>query len=104
MPTTFKLSYSRTLSLATDEHAGYIGINRMYRHETIRHSAGEYVRDNIHTNSIEGAWSLFKRQVYGIHHWISEKHTNRYLTEFTWRYNRRDDDEGERVNKLLDQG
>jgi hypothetical protein len=60
-------------TVMTDEYRGYRGIDRMYHHETVLHAVGEYARDRIHTNSIEGAWSLFKRQVYGIHHWISEK-------------------------------
>jgi hypothetical protein len=87
----------------TDEHRGYIGINQVYQHETVRHAAGEYGRGRFHTNGIEGAWSHFKRQVYGIHHWISEKHTDLYLCEFAWRYNRREADEAERVNMLLDE-
>jgi len=54
-----------------------------------------------HTNGIEGAWSLIKRQVYGIHHWISDKHLKSYLAEMTWRYNRREMEEGDRLNALL---
>lgn len=54
-----------------------------------------------HNNSIEGAWSQFKRQIYGIHHWVSSKHLHRYLSEMTWRYNRRDRGESERLNELL---
>jgi len=67
----------------------------------IRHTHGEYVKGRVHTQTIEGFWSLFKRQVYGIHHWISEKHLQRYVNEATWRYNRRDANEGGRVNSLL---
>ncbi len=86
----------------TDEHGGYRGIEVMYDHQTVSHSAGEYARkDGTHTNSVEGAWSLFKRQVYGIHHWISEKHCDRYLDEFCWRFNLREMEEGQRVNALL---
>jgi hypothetical protein len=43
----------------------------------------------IHTNSIKSVWALLKRQIYGIHHWVSVKHMDRYLSEATWRYNRR---------------
>jgi hypothetical protein len=68
----------------------------------VNHSAGEYVRGYyFHINSIEGAWSHIKRQIYGIHHWISDKHLGRYLSEMTWRYNRRENEEGDRVNALL---
>lgn len=88
----------------TDEASGYRGLGGTYYHHTVTHSAGEYVRDYfIHVNGLEGAWSHFKRQVYGIHHWISAKHLDRYLDEFTWRYNRREDEEGDRVNSLLTQ-
>jgi len=95
----------RGSTVVTDEWGGYNGLSYVYgyRHERVGHSAGEWVRDRFHTNGIEGAWSLFKRQVYGIHHWISAKHVDRYLDEFTWRYNRRQAEEGERVNALLAQ-
>lgn len=91
-------------NVMTDEWIGYEGLGMQYHHHTINHSAGEYVRQYFaHVNGIEGAWSHFKRQVYGIHHWISAKHVDQYLSEFTWRYNRRSAGEGERVNMLLDQ-
>jgi transposase-like protein len=89
-------------TLVTDEHRVYRGLNRRYTHHTVRHGAGEYVRDEtIHVNGIEGVWSLFKRQIYGIHHWVSPKHLQKYLGEMTWRYNRRDLDEGDRVNEFM---
>jgi len=90
-------------NIMTDEHGGYRGLDGLfYHHHTVNHSAGQYVKHYfIHTNGLEGAWSLFKRQVYGIHHWVSEKHLDRYLGEFTFRYNRRDADEGERMNDFL---
>lgn len=90
-------------NLLTDEHGGYRGLDGLfYNHHTINHSAGEYVKHYfIHTNGLEGAWSLFKRQIYGIHHWISEKHLDRYLGEFTFRYNRRQAGEGDRMNDFL---
>jgi transposase-like protein len=90
-------------NIMTDEHGGYRGLDGLfYRHHTVNHSTGEYVKHYfIHTNGLEGAWSLFKRQVYGIHHWISEKHLDRYLNEFTFRYNRRESGEGQRMNEFL---
>lgn len=82
---------------------GYRGLSNEYYHLTVAHGAGQYVRAmHIHTNGIEGAWSLFKRQIIGIHHWISSKHLHRYLAEMIWRYNRRESSEGDRVNELLD--
>ena len=55
----------------------------------------------IHTNSIESVWALFKRQINGTHHWVSKKHLQAYVNEMVWRHNRRDQEEGERVNSLL---
>jgi hypothetical protein len=49
---------------------GYHGLGAEYPHQVIRHTQGEYVKGRIHTQTIEGFWSLFKRQVYGIHHWF----------------------------------
>jgi transposase-like protein len=91
-------------TVMTDEHAGYRGIGIKFSHMTVNHSIGEHVRDHfIHTNGMENAWSLFKRKVYGIHHWVSGDHLDRYLAEFTFRHNRRMLTEGSRVNALLSQ-
>ncbi len=68
----------------------------------MNHSKGDYVRNyTIHTNGIESVWALLKRQIIGIHHWVSPKHLNRYVTEMTWRFNRRDMAEGARMNDML---
>lgn len=91
--------------IMTDEYVSYKGLDGLlYRHHTINHSAGEYVRfDVIHTNSIESVWALLKRQIYGIHHWVSVKHLDRYLSEATWRYNRRSEVDASRVDALIAQ-
>jgi transposase-like protein len=74
----------------TDEWPAYRGINDGdTTHETIQHSAKEYVRGDVHTNGIEGAFGLFKRGVVGSFHQISHKHLDRYLDEFEFRYNNR---------------
>lgn len=89
-------------TIMTDEHASFVGLASRYYHHTVNHSAGEYVRDYcIHTNGIESVWALLKRQIVGIHHWISPKHLSRYLDEMTWRFNRRDHEDGFRLNELL---
>jgi len=89
-------------NVMTDEYIGYRGLDERFNHHTVNHSAGEYVKNYFcHVNGIEGAWGLFKRQIYGIHHFVSTKHLDRYLDEMTWRYNRRESGEGERVNELL---
>ena len=68
----------------------------------MNHYKGEYVIEgDVHTNSIEGLWAIVKRQINGTHHWVSKKHLQAYLNEVTWRHNRRDQEEGERVNNLL---
>jgi hypothetical protein len=56
----------------------------------------------IHTNGIESVWALFKRQIYGIHHWVSDKHLSRYLDEMTWRFNRRDMKVTARMNSIFE--
>ncbi|PHS77454.1 MAG: DDE transposase [Robiginitomaculum sp.] len=87
--------------LITDSSHMYKGLNGEYNHEVINHHKGEYVRDDIHTNSIESVWALLKRQISGTHHWVSKKHLQAYVNEMTWRFNRRDHEEGQRVNSLL---
>jgi len=78
----------------TDELHGYDGIKHMpemgYRHRRIKHSAGVYVRGNVHTNTIEGFWSLVKRGVGGVYHSVSKKYLQSYLNEYSFRYNRRE--------------
>ena len=86
----------------TDEARAYRGLDGEFSHFTVNHSVKEYVRDYFfHTNSIESAWALLKRQIIGIHHFVSLKHLQRYLDEMMFRQNRRDVDEGFRVNQLL---
>jgi hypothetical protein len=87
--------------VSTDEHSGYRHLGRTFEHGVVSHSAGEYSRDGVHTNSIEGYWALLKRQIVGIHHYVTPKHLNRYVNESTWRFNLRGAGEGERVNALL---
>ena len=75
-------------TLHTDEHGGYSGISeKSYTHETINHSAGEYVRDGVSTNGIESVWAVLKRGLHGVYHHAREKHLGRYVDEFTFRLN-----------------
>jgi len=77
--------------LVTDQYAGYKSLGETYRHETVNHIKLEYVRaGDIHTNSVENFWSLFKRGVIGSFHKVSVKHLRRYLDEFTFRFSNRD--------------
>src|SRR6202035_1968015 len=74
------------------------------KHGSVNHSAGEYVRGDIHTNTIEGYFSIMKRAIYGTYHHVSQKHLKRYLAEFDFRYNERSalgvDDEA-RADRLV---
>ena len=80
-------------ALYTDELASYLGIeDGDTRHETVNHGADEWVVGDVHTNSIEGVWSLFKRSIVGSFHKVSSKHIDRYLSELEWRFNNRGND------------
>lgn len=77
-------------TVITDEFGTYKTVPKMgYKHETVAHKFDEYVRDGFHTNTIEGAFGLFKRGIVGIYHSISRKHLHRYCNEFAYRYNTR---------------
>src|SRR3984893_4478890 len=79
-----------TERIITDEHPAYFGIeDHDTKHESVNHRGKEYVRGDVDTNSIENAWSLFKRSVVGSYHKVSEKHLDAYLDEFEWRFNNR---------------
>lgn len=79
--------------LMTDEYAGYQKVGKLYEHGKVNHSELQYVKGLTHTNSIENFWSLFKRGLVGSFHKVSEKHLDRYLDEFVYRFNGRKDDE-----------
>jgi len=79
-----------TEAIYTDEWPAYKGIaDHNTRHETVNHSAEEWVRGDVHTNTVEGIWSLFKRSVVGSYHKVSHKHLDSYLDELEWRFNNR---------------
>jgi transposase-like protein len=78
--------------VATDEHRGYDNLDAGgFKHETIRHGAGEYVRGTVHTNNIESLWSLLKRGIVGTYHNVSKDYLPLYLAEFSFRHNHRKD-------------
>ncbi len=75
----------------TDEYASYNGLeNAGYEHRRINHSAGVYVLGDVHTNTIEGFWSLVKRGIGGVYHNVGKHYLQTYLNEYSFRYNRRD--------------
>jgi transposase-like protein len=76
--------------VATDESHHYTDLERMgFRHRTVTRSRDEYVRGEVHTNSIESFWSLLKRGVIGTYHNVSKKYLPLYLAEFQYRFNNR---------------
>jgi transposase-like protein len=78
-------------AIYTDSHRSYLGIaDHNTRHEFVNHAADEWVRGDVHTNSIEGAWGLFDRSVIGSYHRLSVKHLPAYLDEFAFRFNNRE--------------
>jgi ISXO2-like transposase domain len=73
-------------------------------HGFVNHGIGEYVRGDIHTNTIEGYISIFKRGITGVYHHVSQEHLKRYLAEFDFRYNERmalDVDDMKRTTKAI---
>jgi hypothetical protein len=75
----------------SDESNVYTAIGATFKggYETVNHSAKEYVRDEVYTNTVEGYFSILKRGVYGIYQHVSEAHLHRYLAEFDFRYSNR---------------
>lgn len=87
--------------LMTDEFQIYRSIKWLYEHNYVKHGAGEYVVNDCHTNTIEGFFSLLKRGIVGIYHFVSAKHLDNYLNEATFRYNSKSYTEHDRFNLLL---
>ena len=82
----------------TDEASAYIGLNRI--HEAVRHSTGEYVRGQAHTNGLESFWAMMKRGYTGVYHQMSAKHLHRYVSEFSGRHNSRPLDTETQMSQL----
>ena len=83
----------------TDTSSSYQSLQG-FRHAAVNHSAGEFVRGQIHTNGIESFWALFKRGLYGTYHWMSREHLHRYLAEFCGRSNVRKRDTRDQLEWL----
>jgi transposase len=77
----------------TDDASIYRSIHLAgFDHQSVNHSASVYVSGDVHTQTIEGFWSLVKRGIWGVHHSVSRQHLQMYLNEYAWRFNRRNDD------------
>ena len=85
-------------NLMTDKLAAYRRPGKQFAsHRTVNHSAGEYVRGDVHTNTVEGYFSLFKRGVHGTFHHIGHRYMDQYLAEFDFRYSTRSVSDGART-------
>ncbi len=92
-PTLQSFVHDRTepdAQVYTDDARAYVGMDRA--HESVNHSAGEYVRAMAHTNGMESFWAVLKRGYQGTFHHFSAKHMQRYVTEFAGRHNDRESD------------
>ncbi len=79
--------------LHTDDWGAYSHIGRLFLHEIVNHSTGQYARPGgVHTNTIESFWALFKRGFQGVYHSMSRKHLQRYVNEYAYRWNIRPGD------------
>src|ERR1700682_2200520 len=81
----------RHSQILTDRATTYYGVHRVFLggHRTVDHGRGEYVRGEVHTNTIENFFSILKRGLFGIYQHVSPKHMGRYLAEYDFRYNQR---------------
>ncbi len=101
-----RLNVKSCSTIVTDSYHAYNDLKKQYAHKTVKHSAGEYCRIEkhtafkIHTNSIEGFWSLAKRTINGTHHWVSNKHINKYLGEMSYRFSNRNMSVAERFEAI----
>ncbi len=88
--------------IMTDGFPAYHGLNQEFAdHLTVDHSAGEYVRGIVSTNTVESYFSILQRGIEGVYHHVSEKHLHRYLAEFDFRYNERKVEDGVRTVKAI---
>lgn len=91
--------------LVTDAHQGYVGLKDRYTHVSVKHDGEGYTvtigNQRFHTNNIENFWSVFKRGIIGIYHFVSAKHLNRYCSEFGYRHNNREFSGVEKFNNAL---
>ena len=93
----------QSAAIITDEWRSYQGIGKEFKggHAVIHHKSGEYSVNGTNTNTAESFFSLLKRGVYGTFHHVSKTHLPRYCTEFEFRWNHRESEDGERMEAAL---
>ena len=85
-----KANVAADTRIMTDEAGQYAHLNKHFDgHEFVRHTAEEYVRDDVHTNTVEGFYSVFKRGRKGVYQYCGERHLHRNVTEFDFCYSNR---------------
>lgn len=89
--------------IITDEFRGYNGIGKHFKkgHHSVNHGRKEYVRGDVHTNSIESFFATIKRGIIGTYHSVSKKHLHRYIGQFEFLYNTRKCNDGERLVQII---
>jgi transposase-like protein len=83
----------RVSLVSTDDHKGYSHLGNMFPHGMVHHAMGEYVHGAVHTNTIEGFWSMVKRGIMGTFHKVSKEYLPLYVNEFEFRYNNRENED-----------
>jgi transposase-like protein len=93
---------SASAHIMTDELAAYNpAAGNFVSHQKVNHGQKEYVRGEVHTNTVEGFFSLLKRGINGVYHHVSRGHLARYCDEFAFRYENRNVSDGERAHRLV---
>ncbi len=95
-----KKNVGRDANVMTDHNISYQGLKKYlgYNHQFVTHQR-EFVRGNVHTQTVESGWGMLKRSISGTYHKVSHQHLQKYLNEFEWRYNHRK--HGEQMFEIL---
>ncbi len=88
------------IQIYTDEALAYKGLTN-HPHQAVKHSQGQYVDGDAHTNGIESLWSMLKRGIIGVYHHVSDKHLHRYTAEFSGRHGDRTEDTMAQVKGVI---
>ena len=78
-----------------------VRLERVLVHQAVKHSVGEYVREQAHTNGVESFWSMLKRGYHGVYHHMSVDHLDRYIAEFEGRHNDRPADTRDQITGMI---